>query len=621
MTSRTSRRPRAGGRERGTVRLRPQDPFDLIRLIARSQSDPRKAVAELVQNSLDAGAAHVRVTWASHKGRRSVTVWDDGRGVFPDSGREEALRRIATSLGASHKARLTAAQRHEQLTLGKYGIGLLGFWSVGTWMEIRSRVAGSDVWALRLKEEGREGDVLRVRSSRLVVEPTFTEVVVTDVHAAAEPQIKPKRLAAYLAGELRGQLLQRDVRLEIHDRVGRGRTAKRLVVRPQRFRGAPVEGLTELPVAGFATARVELYLLPQSDERRGQVSLACGGTTVLDDLAWIDGMIEPREPWSLGRFEGMIDFPDLDVAPTTRRGFVPNAAALAFRDALPAVEARLREVLASDEERRRAERDADVARDLRRLFRALPRALPHYDLPAVRSEQRRDREVEIRSGVLAESPDMPREVAEEPGDASASSMLYPPGPLASVEIRPRRSVLPLEGSRRLRAAALDADRRPAAGDVEFAWILEGPGNLDARGASAAYAAPEHPATATVRVVATQGGVRAEADATVETSDDLDSDPRGSGGIPDPEAVEAPGEGWRSRIESGRWQYNTAHADYRHVAQDPRRRFRYLVHLFAKEIVLRNFADAAAGDLLERMVQVLAYVGDAKPRGAGQPRET
>ncbi len=33
------------------VRLRPANSFDLIRLIALSQSDPRKAVAELVQNS------------------------------------------------------------------------------------------------------------------------------------------------------------------------------------------------------------------------------------------------------------------------------------------------------------------------------------------------------------------------------------------------------------------------------------------------------------------------------------------------------------------------------------------------------------------------------------------
>jgi hypothetical protein len=40
-----------------TLVLRPADPFDLIRWLARSQSDPRKAVAELVQNSIDAAHA------------------------------------------------------------------------------------------------------------------------------------------------------------------------------------------------------------------------------------------------------------------------------------------------------------------------------------------------------------------------------------------------------------------------------------------------------------------------------------------------------------------------------------------------------------------------------------
>ena len=42
-----------------SLKLKPADPFELIRWLARSQSDPRKAVAELVQNSLDAGALRV----------------------------------------------------------------------------------------------------------------------------------------------------------------------------------------------------------------------------------------------------------------------------------------------------------------------------------------------------------------------------------------------------------------------------------------------------------------------------------------------------------------------------------------------------------------------------------
>ena len=44
-----------------SIKLRPADPFDLIRWLARSQSDPRKAIAELVQNSIDANARRVTI--------------------------------------------------------------------------------------------------------------------------------------------------------------------------------------------------------------------------------------------------------------------------------------------------------------------------------------------------------------------------------------------------------------------------------------------------------------------------------------------------------------------------------------------------------------------------------
>ena len=61
-------------RSSNRVRLRPHDAFDLIRLLARSQSDPRKAVAELVQNSLDAGARRVEIVWFNEKGRRALRI-------------------------------------------------------------------------------------------------------------------------------------------------------------------------------------------------------------------------------------------------------------------------------------------------------------------------------------------------------------------------------------------------------------------------------------------------------------------------------------------------------------------------------------------------------------------
>jgi hypothetical protein len=60
----------------------------------------------------------------------------------------------------------------------------------------------------------------------------------------------------------------------------------------------------------------------------------------------------------------------------------------------------------------------------------------------------------------------------------------------------------------------------------------------------------------------------------------------------------------------KWQYNAAHPDYRAVVENTKLRLRYLVNLFAKEVVLRNYGEAKDNALLEQMVEVLT---DIKPR--------
>ena len=57
---------RRSTRDPSRVRLQPADAFDLIRWLARSQSDPRKAVAELVQNAIDANARTIAIERRHH---------------------------------------------------------------------------------------------------------------------------------------------------------------------------------------------------------------------------------------------------------------------------------------------------------------------------------------------------------------------------------------------------------------------------------------------------------------------------------------------------------------------------------------------------------------------------
>ena len=82
-------------------RLKPADPFELIRWLARSQPDPRKALAELVQNSIDARARDIRITRLRERGATTLRILDNGEGVIPEMPRAEALRYIATHVGHS----------------------------------------------------------------------------------------------------------------------------------------------------------------------------------------------------------------------------------------------------------------------------------------------------------------------------------------------------------------------------------------------------------------------------------------------------------------------------------------------------------------------------------------
>ena len=93
------------------VRLKPADPFDLIRLLARTQNDPRKAVAELVQNSIDARAKRIRISRLRIRGSPALSVEDDGEGVLPEMERQGALHFIATHIGHSRKLNLTPRER------------------------------------------------------------------------------------------------------------------------------------------------------------------------------------------------------------------------------------------------------------------------------------------------------------------------------------------------------------------------------------------------------------------------------------------------------------------------------------------------------------------------------
>lgn len=544
-------------------KLQPADPFDLIRWLARSQSDARKAVAELVQNSIDARAKTIRIERRRLRGAPALVIWDDGEGVLPALGREEALRYLGTHVGHSHKLGLSPAERHRRVIAGQYGVGLLGFWAIGSKLELRSRVAGSDVHVLTLVED-RQTAELGTAPHELDAPDTFTELAVFELHDAALRQLSGRRLADYLAAELRGPILASGAAIEIHDHLVRGTGQKRFEVTPRRFEGIRIEVPSEIAVDGHPPIRVEIYLARGAD--RPAIQLACAGTLVADDLADLDVLGFDHAPWRGRDLVGLIDFSGFQVPPGTRRGVVPNAAADAFARALATIEPMIEAGLAIHEQRRRSESDRHLVDELRKALRGLHERMPHYDLPSVddvRAHVAATDEAAVDGLALEQAETPAAERPHEPHEP-AQPDLFPPGPLAVVAIVPAAVEIAAGGERRINARPVDADGRVVRAGLSFGWAIAGEGfTLSGDGPRPALRASGEllpGAEAVISLVVSQGDHTASTLAVVRCMDPKKRE-RATAGIPKPVLIDAPGASWRSRMDGDVWQVNAGHEDY------------------------------------------------------------
>jgi hypothetical protein len=623
---------RAPGELRG--KLRPHDPFELIRWLALSQPDPRKALSELVQNSLDAGASTIRITRRRERRNPCLFIWDDGEGVIPDMPRAEALKYIATHIGHSRKRSLSPRQRLELMTQGQYGIGLLGFWSLGQTLEMRTAVPGQRPHRLVLHRDQADYRIEPLRG-RLPLDERWTEVVVVGLHREAQTALIGRRAADYLAAELRGQLLSRAVEVIVEDRMSRGRAQKVIPVRPPRFLGDRLEGIGPVEVPGYPPIRFEIYLSGERSEGEAAAGLAvyATGTLVAQSFNELGALGLDRDPWTDLRLTGFVDFPAFRVAPGSRRGVVVDEAAGAFARALGGVEPILAGVLEAIERRRAEEIDRGLIRDLQRAFRDFYRQRPSYSMLPVRPEpgvgdaaqggagaqQGPDGEC----GACAPGVEVEEAAAERTAAKSVPIDLLPPGPLHEVKLTPSPLRVECLGSRTARAQALDAAGRAVNDEVSYRWTLSdeiGSLTIDPLHPDRVkFDARDHEANARLRVVARSVGREAAAEIDVEVLAEL---PRGPGGegIPEPELVNHPGAVWRSRMLDGSWQVNAGHREFRAVAERPALKLRYLAMLFAKEVVLRSHQDPRLGKPLEQLVEIAGYA-DRKLAVRGRKRKS
>jgi hypothetical protein len=425
-------------------------------------------------------------------------------------------------------------------------------------------------------------------------------------------------MADYLAAELRGQLLARDIQVLVHDRIARGRAPKVLEIRPARFEGERLRLPESIVVEGFAPIRVELYVRSASQGEGEGVAVLCAGTVVYDAVTQFEAADFRHAPWTDPRLTGMIDFPDFEVPPGARRGVVPNVAAYSFATALAELEPAVTSGLGEADRRAAAEVDADVLRQLERAFRDLRRLAPEYDFFALRSMGAEvsgaAAAAERGNGGMVPPPDsLAPEVTsgialgEDSSEPQEPATLLPPGPIEALQVVPGETRVERLGARRFRAVARDANGTRLRAGVAVRWrALPALGFVSPEeGETTVFCAGGEIGTLHILAEARQGERIVRGESLVEVVDVLPSVDGSRAGIPEPVLVDEPSSPWRSRMSADRWEVNGGHPDFRVASQSPRRKLRYLATLLAKEIVLHSFPAPQLGPALERLVGVLA----------------
>jgi hypothetical protein len=315
--------------------------------------------------------------------------------------------------------------------------------------------------------------------------------------------------------------------------------------------------------------------------------------------------------------------PYLNLTPGTRSGIVHDERYSAFVESLVNLEGQLNDLI--DQQRRAEEEQAnrESLRAIQRAFREAMLILPReeYDWFDVQSRSPHD----SGAGEPLERALQPKDTKEEGAvlggaepqeETSAQRQFFDyAGPLHTVLISPTTSTLAVKQSRRFRALPRDRSRRRVEQDLIFAWkIIEGGGMLSSTSdQEISFEAPDSPVLVRLSLAVSQRDIRCAAEALITVTDSLDISTSPSvvntRGLPGYTFERAAGELWRSRFDADRnlIVVNSGHRDFVFATRSRVLQLRYLVRLYVKELVLKNFAGMQAEQIADRMIELSLYV--------------
>lgn len=599
-----------------TGKLRIGDDWNAITIIALSQSNPLKAVAEFVENSIDAGATEIEIVRGREKNQAYLRISDNGRGIPRDDDGLPNFKYVATHICDSIKRQLKAngAGRGVQ---GEFGIGLLSFWTVGEALLMRSPSADGKSYEMRMAKGNPN---YTVAQRRTLFAESGTELTIKPLLPGLR-QFSGEKIQWYLASELRDRIRQSGVKITVTDRQAR----KQFLVEPRKFDGRL---LHDLPSS--ENVYLEIYL---SEPVAGSgVGLYRSGTRVLASITDLDAF--NHAPWNNPYLQGIVDASQINLTPGTRLGVIQDEHLAALVETLKPVEAILNQEI--DAQRRAEEERASqqILRTITRAFREALITLPAeeydwFDLqrqraskPGRDADDENDADLPHPSNVDGNAPDGAAMVsvsdslqadAAEAGERQKQFFEYT-GPLTSVRITPASSVVRVSKSRTFRAVARDHQKRQIDREVLYQWrVLEGTAQLANTDAEiVTFTAADEPGLVRIGLSATEGNLICEAEGLVTVTETLveSSQPGGEHkqGLPAYSFQRAAGELWRSKFEAERNLIivNSGHRDFVYASRSRALKLRYICRLYAKELVLKNFPGLRPDELLERMLEISLY---------------
>jgi hypothetical protein len=587
-------------------RLRIGDNWNAITIIALSQSNPLKAIAEFVENSIDAGARKIMIIRGKEKGEGFLRILDDGEGIRKDENGLPNFKFVATHICDSIKRQLK--KDGVGGIQGEFGIGLLSFWTVGEKLSILSSGQDGRTYQMQMVK-GDPG--YTIKQKRTLIPVSGTELSISPLLPGVS-HINGEKIQRYLASELRDRIRKAEIAVRITDRTAR----KELLVEPREFSGRL---LHRIPVVSSEKGEVytEIYLNEASSENI--VGLYRSGTRVLNSITELD--MFNSEPWISGWLQGIIDVPFLNLTPGTRSGVIYDNNFSEFASAIKPLETKLNDIIS---EQRKAEEERASRKILKSVQNALKEAIlalpkDEYDWFDIHVDSRSRSGASARDFVPVSGEDTAKSMAASYAEETAEQKEFFEfaGPLFSIRISPASAVVSVEKSKNFRAIPRDQRRRLVEEGLTFHWeIKEGEGTLEnISGEIVTFRAANEPGLTTLSLTVKQGETVCTAEGLITVTDTIipkhDESVVSRKGMPGYTFRRAPGELWRSQYDEKQNVIiiNNGHRDFVYASKNRARKLRYICRLFSKELVYRNFPGMPADQILERMIELSLYTED------------